>query len=192
PFGDHPWPGQTQITLEFPDKIGIGQPFAVKGELTGVIPEHATLEFIGMTPSPQKFKIQEASDGKRGFLNAALDMTRQRTHFKFRVLANDAVSPRKEGSWHEVQVLPPPRLVALNTRPPQQWQLHSPAYTELESPRDLPAGSGNIDAVAGTRVTLRAATDRPIKEAWIEYRPDASLMREAAWLAPFGAMLPLQ
>src|SRR5207237_589366 len=37
--------------------------------------------------------------------------------------------------------------------------------------QDLPDGATSVEAVAGTVVTLRAGTDRPIVRAWLEY-PD--------------------
>jgi hypothetical protein len=65
--------------------------------------------------------------------------------------------------------------------------LRYPAYTDLP-PVALPDGTASIDAVAGTHVTLRAATDRPIARAWLEYQPDQPAVKLACFLAPFGAI----
>src|SRR5262249_53629998 len=70
--------------------------------------------------------------------------------------------------WHEVEVLPPPQLVPLEGRPSPQVHLTYPAYTDVP-PQDAPDGASSIEAVAGTAVTLRAATDRPLSGAWLEY-----------------------
>src|SRR5262249_45936494 len=50
-----------------------------------------------------------------------------------------------------------------------------------------PDGSGVIECVAGTRVTLRAATDRPVARAWIAFRPGQSMLRVLPALSPLGA-----
>jgi colicin import membrane protein len=105
----------------------------------------------------------------------------QRT-FRFQVRANDAVSPE-----YEVQVLPPPHLVALDDKPSPQVRLHYPAYTGLPSPEALSPGMGDIEAVAGTHVVLRARADRPLARAWIEFRPGEPLAILSAFLASLGA-----
>ena len=48
-------------------------------------------------------------------------------------------------------------------------------------------GSGNIDAVYGTVVELRAKADRPLTKAWISYRPQPTGAHIATCLAPLGA-----
>ena len=106
-------------------------------------------------------------------------------NFSFQVRAGDALS-----DWYDVSVLPPPILVPWQGHPSPQVHLHYPAYTDLPD-QDLPDGSGNIEAVAGTEVNLRAATDRPVAQAWIEYRPDQPATRAPAYLAVLGAAHPL-
>src|SRR5262249_43333204 len=101
--------------------------------------------------------------------------------FRFQVQANDAVS-----TWYEVEVLPPPVLVPLEGRPSPQVTLDFPRYTDL-STVDLPEGSGNIESVAGTHVRLRAAADRRLSSAWIEFRPEHPLTKLALALGPLGS-----
>src|SRR5262249_8799476 len=150
---------------------GYGQKFVVRGEMRGDdLPGTAVLKFQGLSPSPQEFRLKTDREEKKAVLKAAIDMTAQRSNFSFQVWVGDTVSP-PDGSWHTVEVLPPPTLVALNGRPSPQIELHFPKYTELPSPVSLPPGSGNIEAVSGTQATLRAATDRPIARAWIESQP---------------------
>ena len=96
-----------------------------------------------------------------------LEAGRVQRNFRFQVKANDAVSAE-----YRVEVLPPPSLVALDSKPSPQLQLFFPAYTGLPSPETLSPGTGNIDAVVGTAVRLRARVDRPLKRAWIEYQPE--------------------
>ncbi len=169
PFGGHRWPGhlpQTQLEITFPARVGYGQKFIIRGQVRGVIPREATIEFLGLSPSPQKFKIDAAS----GRLNAPIDMTQQRQNFRFRVRAGDAVSP-KEGDWHSVELRHPPTLAPLGGKTSPQLVVHYPRYTGLLSPQTLAPGSGNVEGVAGTYVRLKAAADRPLARAWVEYRP---------------------
>ena len=171
PYGEHDWPRQTQIALTFPERIAAGQPFAIRGEITGVIPEHALIELEGMLTPQEMFKIVHDEGSKTGRLSAPLDMSRQEHDFRFRVHAGDAVDPPREGAWHRVKVAQPPRLAALNGLPSPQIDLRYPAYTD-KVPQTLSPGVGRIEAVAGTLATIRGATDRPIRQVWIEHHPD--------------------
>jgi hypothetical protein len=174
PFGEHAWPTQTQLVLTFPDRVAVGQPFVIRGDLSGVIPDLATIELDGMLTSREVFKVGLDAGGKAGKLNARLDMARQDRDFRFRVRANDAVDPPRPGAWHHVKVSQPPRLAALDGLPSPQVSLIYPLYTD-KAPDKLSPGVGRIEAVAGTVATIRGAADRPIRRVWIEHRPDPVL-----------------
>src|SRR5205823_4672508 len=117
-----------------------------------------------------------------GRFAAHLEPGRVQRNFRFQVRANDALSPE-----FEVKVLPPPSLVPLDGQPSPQLRLDYPAYTDLPSPYELQPGTGNVEAVLGTQVTLRAAADRPLRRAWVEYQPEARLTSVSAFLSPLGA-----
>jgi hypothetical protein len=190
PFGDHRWQGggrRVQIDLVFPPQIGYGQRFVLRGTIRGDdLPRSATIVFKGLVPSPQEYRLKIDPESKSATLHAVLDMTLQRTDFRFQVWVGSAVSPGDD-TWHLVKVRPPPQLVALNGKPSPQIELHYPRYTELRSPSFLKPGSGSIEEVAGTRVILRGATDRPIAKAWIDYQPQLPFVTESALLSPiFG------
>ena len=55
PFGDHPWPLKTNLTIEAPDWLARGEPFVLHGTLAGVIPERIAFGFAldGMPASEQ-------------------------------------------------------------------------------------------------------------------------------------------
>jgi len=195
PFGNHSW---TRLDIENsgkqPQRVALGKPYVIKGQVTGIIPANAKIELENRSPDePEGFRKREKmvvpiTNGK---LEVPLDMTQQPSKFWFRVWANDAVYPGR-GTWHEVEVVPPPQLAMLNGQPSPQLELRYPAYTELKSPDKLPPGIGNFEAVAGTHVTLRAAVDRPIKDAWIEFRPEIASAKQALMLGPLGASNPLE
>ncbi len=194
PFGGHLWPGhgqQTRLTVEFPARIGFGQRFTIRGKVAGIVPADATIEFQNLVPSPQTFKVVKNEDGTAGTLTAPIDMSQQRRDFRFRVRANDAVSPKKEGEWHTVELRHPPALAPHYGKPSPQLTIHYPRYTDLPSPVKLAPGSGNVEGVPGTHVQMVAATDRPIARAWVEYAPVAPLVEEASVLGMFGAHDPL-
>jgi DNA repair exonuclease SbcCD ATPase subunit len=175
PFGEHDWPRQTSLDVEPPrSPVARGEPYEIRATIEGVIPSEATVIFAGPAPSRQTFAI-----GQDGRLTARLDRVEE--SFGFQVIANDASS-----RWYDVKVLPPPVLVALEGRASPQLRLHYPVYTCVTD-RDLPDGAGTIDTVAGTQVSLRAATDRPIARAWIAYRPDRPAIAPAAFLTCLGA-----
>jgi hypothetical protein len=185
PFGALDWPRKTKLELEDPaGRIGRRQPYRVHGRVWGVIPDEAMLELAfdrGQTPLRRVLPIRTDGDGV-GRLEIHLRPDEVLRSFRFRVTANDAVSPE-----YSVEVLPPPALVALGGKPSPQVRLRFPRYTDLPSPQDLPPGSGTIDGVLGTAVRLRAAADRPLRRAWVEYRPEVVGTRRAAALAGLAA-----
>jgi hypothetical protein len=184
PFGGPAWPRQTQLEVDPPRKqIGRNEPFDIHAVVRGVIPSQASVVFQldGLPQVEQICDVSRAEEADSGEVRARLDAGRVQRNFTFQVRANDAVSER-----YGVEVLPPPQLVPLGGRASPQVHLDYPAYTDL-LPSDLPDGSGNVEAVAGTVVTLRAAADRPLARAWIEFQPEPRGVTMAAFLAPLGA-----
>jgi hypothetical protein len=185
PFGGPDWPPQTELALDYPKQIASGETFEVHGTLKGVIPETVTVEFDGIAPAQEESKVAVSEDGKGGSLRGIKRETKwNQGNFRFQVRANDAVS-----SWREVRVLPPPKLAQLDGRPSPQIDLRYPAYTDLPAEK-LPAGTGKFEAVAGTRVTVRGATDRPVARAWIEYLPTDAAAIPVSAFAVLAAQLP--
>ncbi len=183
PFGGAEWPARTRLVdLQARQRVARGEAFEIRGGVEGVIPEQAEVVFWfeGGTPSQQSVSIRKGGDGEAGKLHVRLDGSRVVKSFRYRVTANDAVT-----QWHDVAVLPPPSLVSLDGRPSPRVRLVYPIYTDLPA-FDLPDGAGTIEAVAGTRVVIRAAADRPLARAWIELRPESSVLPIAAGLAPLG------
>jgi hypothetical protein len=197
PYGNHSW---TRLDIQpCREKVALGQPYEVRGQVGGVIPTQARIEVESVAADGQTWvgnekkmvSINVDAQTGTGSLAASLDMTQQQGKFRFRVWANDAVYPGR-GAWHKVEVVPPPQLVSLDGSPSPQVELRYPAYTGLPSPEKLPAGRGHIEAVSGTEVVLRAAVDRPIAQAWIEFRPEVRLARLGALLGPVSLSEALQ
>lgn len=183
PFGDFDWPRQTQLDIEPPpERIGRNEVFLLRASVRGVIPEKAVVVYKldGSSQAEHDVELAAGDDGQAQLLDR-LEPGRAQRSFSFRVWANDAVS--KE---YLVKVLPPPQLALLNGRPSPRINLRFPAYTDL-LPLDLPDGSSNVEAVAGTLVTLRAAADRPLRRAWVEYQPELGHVELLAAVAPLGA-----
>jgi hypothetical protein len=122
----------------------------------------------------------------RTTLTARVDAGRISRSFRVKLKANDA-----DTGWHEVKVQPPPELAPLDGRPSPQIRLEYPPYTDL-APRQVPDGGSSFEMIAGTSVTLRAATNRPVARSYIVYRPEAPVQSTVAALAALAATTPLE
>jgi hypothetical protein len=186
PFGGARWPAQTRLHIDYTKQLAAGDTFQVTGSLEGVVPESVVVEYQGLGMPQQTYPVTRGDDPTRGTLSdVKLQTSWNQGDFRFQVRANDALS-----GWHEVRVLPPPKLTFLEGRSSPQVSLRYPAYTELPSV-DLAPGTGQIDAVAGTHAILRAAVDRPIEAAWIDFKPENPLALPALATACLGAQDPL-
>ncbi len=187
PFGDIEWPRKTQLEIAEPrSRIGRNEAFEVRGTVRGVIPQQAVVIFrLEGSPNLEHHCDIKADEFGVGHLNTRLPAGRVERNFRFQVKANDAVSPE-----YHVEVLPPPSLVALDGKPSPLLQLTYPGYTGLPSPEVLSPGTGNIDAVVGTAVHLRARVDRPLRRAWIEYQPEEPSVVVGDLLTLFAGGVP--
>ncbi|GIW78708.1 MAG: hypothetical protein KatS3mg105_0515 [Gemmatales bacterium] len=179
PFGDVDWPKETLLALQFEQRVARGKPFEIRGQLQGVVPDHAVVTFEGVLPARQTVRIQRGMDEKSGTLFVRLD--RVEHDFRFHVRANDA-----SAGPFTILVQPPPVLVPRDGQASPQIRLLYPEYTDLPE-QNLPAGIGNIEAVLGTRVLLKAQVDRPVAKAWIEFLPEQPMIQPAAFLGILGA-----
>ena len=184
PFGDHPWPPQTVMTLDVADWLARGEPFVLRASLTGVIPERAEFGFAVEGSSASEIPVPVTADDDGGSLAVRLEPNRVSKSFRYRVRANDAETP-----WRTVRVVTPPQLAPLNGRPSPQVHLTFPAYTDLPA-MDLPDGGSSVECVTGTLIRIRAATDRPVVNAWIELATDPPRPAVAAGLLALGAVGP--
>src|SRR5262249_53417889 len=181
PFGAHDWPKATLLELDdHKTRIGRNEAFEVRGRVRGVIPEKAYVVYRldGGSLVEHECRVTKDADPKVGRLATQFRPGQMQRSFSFQVRANDAVT-----AWRRVVVAPAPTLAPLDGRSSPQVRLFFPRYTELE-PVSLPDGTGNIDAVAGTVMTLRAAANVPLRAAWVEYQPESGTGPAA--LAPFA------
>jgi hypothetical protein len=185
PFGPRQWPHQTQIEVETPrERIGRNEAFEVRAHIRGIIPDQASAIFLTDGLSPLSLTADVAKEGTNaGRLIVRLPPDRVQRTFHFHVQANDA-----ESDEYSVTVLPPPLLVPLAAdEPSPHVQLFFPRYTDLPSPALLPAGTGNIEAVVGTAVRLRARADRVLRRAAVEFLPEDKFIAPSLFLAALGA-----
>lgn len=194
PFGGHTW---TQLAVyriknnkpEAVDgfkqeKIAIKQAYHIKVDLTGQLPEKlklAKIEIDGQIRTDSSEPI--IRDGGSAYFVKRFDVTAQPQKFKFRIVYNDGVFPPRANAWHEVRVLPEPKLVALDNQPSPQIAIQPPKYTDLPAEIRLPAGARDVQVFAGTKVVYRAKADRPLKEAWLSYQPTSLAVQPAAFVA---------
>jgi hypothetical protein len=189
PFGDHPWPAQTTIAitepLPFPYRMAKGDPLSIKATVSGRIPDVALLllKLSDGQPVIEPVPLRaESADAETVSVSIPLDPSRIPRDFTFRLTANDA-----DTGWLAVQVAPPPRFVPLDDRPSPHVRIVPPDYSKL-APVQLPDGTGVIEAVAGTHVSMAAAADRRIAHASIVPMSETSIVPIAAAFAPLGAL----
>lgn len=190
PFGTYQWPRSTTVAVQYRPRVPRAEPFEMTVQLEGVIPNRATVEYLLDDPLPVEqthdLRREEKADGTARFV-ARLEASRVQRDFRFRVRANDG-----DSGWQAVAVLPPPQLVSLEGRPSPQIHLRYPAYTDLPA-QDAPDGTSSLDAVVGTAITLRAASDRPLVRAWLEYPPELTpTLTLAAGLSLPGLVQPAE
>ncbi len=183
PFGNHPWPPKTRIELaESPTLLAKGDPFPLAFTVRGERPPMATLsiKLTGSPPADESIPVAPDSDA------VALSLLPDRVSrdFEFRIVANDA-----DTGWHAVTVATPPRLTLRDGRPSPQIRLTYQPYTR-QRPTELPDGSGGIETIAGTRIRLKAATDRPIVRATLHPEGDLPGLSAANAVAGLAAQNP--
>src|SRR5207302_10488124 len=121
PFGVGAWPAQTKIKITSPDRwphrLALGDPFEIKAELSGVIPERATLSIWldGTPPADQTWLVTPGPTPDRTPLTARVDAGRVARGLRFKLQADDA-----DVGGHEVKGQPPPDLAPLDCRPSPQ------------------------------------------------------------------------
>ena len=194
PFGPHPYPPRTAVTILLPDRLparlAVGDAFELRFSAQGVIPERAEVHvrfdggggFADVVPVPQD---PEALTDAGVTVAARIDGGRLSGSFAFRVAAGDG-----DTGWQAVAVAPPPKLVPRDGRASPQIRISFPAYTRLASV-ELADGGGVVEAPFGSRLTLRAAADVRLSAASIAFLGDRSSPDRAAPLAAVGLMDPL-
>lgn len=191
PFGANIFPAKTTIRMiqpdAFPHRTAVGESLEIHAEVGGTVPDRGTLQIWvdGSAVAEQTWAIETVEPAKGRWITR-IEPSRVQRNMKIRLKANDA-----DTGWLEVLVLPPPELAPLGGRPSPQIRLEFPAYTDLK-PRQLPDGASSWEAVAGTNVTLRAATNRPVARGWIVYSPENPANRWASALAPLAGTRPFE
>ena len=188
PFGSNAWPAKTRVQILTPQTLPYrgarGDSLELRFRLEGVIPDRArfSLSLEGASPAEQTYAVaRNEQSPDDAILSIHLEANRIPRSFKFRLRANDA-----DTGWQTVDLFPAPVLAPRDGRPSPQIHLTYPKYTQL-APLDLPDGSSAIEAVTGTRVRIRAATDRPVSRVWLRYQPERRQLPNAAALAPLVA-----
>ena len=173
PFNNRSLPPASELVLEPEppaDRVGKGEAYEINGHVAGALPPGAKAKVIVRVDgySTREYATDVTPDGTaadgrpRAKLSFRLDKVE--SSFYFRVRYNDA-----EKGEYKVKVLPPPVLANLGKSASPQLQLFYPRYTGLPSPQEQTPGLGDVDAVLGTSVVLRAAADRPLRAAWVDY-----------------------
>jgi hypothetical protein len=193
PYGIHPWPTKTQITIispaHFPLRMAKGDPFELNFTVRGLITERAVIAF--RFANGEEFEEQyplassaDPIDAWAAVVSARIDPARLPGPFSFRIWSNDA-----DTGWHTVDVVPPPRLIPMNGRPTPHFEITPPAYTGLPV-GDLPDGSVVLEVPVGTSIKMQAATDIQLSAASLAYLGDRTPIDQVADIAAIGNFQP--
>jgi len=185
PFAQIDWPKKTQLELDpIVQRIGKNREYRLRGRVRGVIPPEVSVEILHEGFAAQRKTFAVHPDEHTFQLHLKPEEIQR--NFAFRIHANDTTTP-----LFSVQVLPLPALTSLDGKPSPQIRIDVPPYTDLPTPQVQAPGNGNLEVLAGSVVTLRAAVDRPIRRAWIEFQPDLPSTTLAAKLAALVSDQPL-
>jgi len=169
PFSDINWPKQTELRLldsdlktpltpDKPLRIAIGETLGIHAEnLRGPLPADGLVHFRFPNEqlSTQKLSpitLKDNSGEEREVYATSLMIVEG--PIQFRVEAGDD----RDMPWHTIEAIIPPNLEEL------QVTLSPPEYTR-QAPVQLPAGSGHVEGLLGTRVFLSARADKPLADA---------------------------
>ena len=190
PFGKHPWPTKTVVKFTapaaFPHRHTAGEPLDLVVSVSGVLPSRVTVQLRNAAGSQGELDIDLEATTGTGPVDVAAQLPPDRVgkDCEIRVKANDG-----DTDWLPVVVVAPPKLAYRDGRPAPQLHVEFPDYTDLP-PLTLPDGATVVDAVPGTRVTLRAATDRRVVSAVLRPLTDMQPLRTAASVAALAADNP--
>lgn len=189
---DRPAPSRTWVVVRSPAEdvsVLIGEPVTFEAEVGGRIPDAAHVEFSSdggatwIAGERLPLQMQSPVEGRRGRLWMVTRPGEEtRASRDYRIVAGDAVSLTRR-----LTVRPLPDVASARLR------MEFPRYTGL-APRTRPAG--DIEVIAGTRVTLHVETTVPARDARLVFRRDGQEVSrmisrdapeaqslEASWLA---------
>lgn len=197
PFGIHAWPTKTRVEIltpaELPTRMPKGEPFDLKFAVRGTIKDRAVVTFriAGGEEFEEQYPLAVANDPK--FYGAAvvttrIEAARIQSSFSFKIASNDF-----DSEWQQVNVVPPPRLVAIpgpgGGRPSPLFRVKPPEYTGLPE-MDLPDGATVLEIPVGTVVSMRATADVRLASAVLAFTGDRSNVTNAAGLSLVGNLNP--
>lgn len=190
PFGKHPWPTKTVVKFAspatFPHRHTAGEPLDLVASVSGVLPPRVTVQLRNAAGPLGETDVDLEPNSGTGPVEviAQLPPDRVMKDIELRVKANDG-----ETEWMPVVVVAPPKLAYRDGRPAPQLRAEFPDYTDLP-PLTVPDGSSVGDAYPGTRIILRAATDRPVVSAVLRPLTDTQPLRLGASVACLAADNP--
>ena len=149
PLGNNDWPKVNRLVFANPpSRLASGSLFEVElQDKNNRMPKEVTIVYR----FDEEDGVREVPAEMR-FIDGVMVATRDnvRRPFSFRAIGGDGVTP-----WHALEVLEPPRVESL------QVTLTPPEYSGWP----VTTSTGQIMALAGTNVTLRATVSKPLTSA---------------------------
>lgn len=149
PFTSLEWPKRTIFAkIEFPERMAKGDPFTASVDVKGRIPDRIFIEYrFNDGQRPPASSMVTSVDKKDRFVGTLEAVTQP---FDFSIRGGD-----NETEWRHVNVVPAPDVSELKVT------ITPPLYTRLPKV-EYPVGRGNVQAIVGTEVTIRATSNKPI------------------------------
>ena len=189
PLADHPWPKRVELQLvrgdlspviaspERPLRNAQGQTldlFVVN--VRGALPQPVLVEFRqrGRLPQSEPLRtatLRDSADQSREA--AAIRLPIEEGAVEFRAVGGDD----REMPWHELRIVPPPKLESFRI------EVSPPKYTG-ETATTLPEGATQVRATVGSRVKVTAKTNRPVTRAVADVGHEISIApkgRDLVW-----------
>ncbi len=170
PLADQPWPKRVELQLvrgdlspvttspEHPLRNVQGQPldvFVINAR--GPLPQPVLVEFRQRGRLPQSEPLRTATlrdSADRSHEAAAVRLPIDEGVVEFRAIGGDD----HEMPWHELRIVPPPKLESFRV------EIRPPSYTG-DVAATLPEGATQVRAIVGSRVKISAKSNRPVTRA---------------------------
>ncbi|MDA1054584.1 MAG: hypothetical protein O3C40_29485 [Planctomycetota bacterium] len=158
PWRDIERPTRVKINDVQPGDATVFQGDTVTVSCTLAGQAHSVTLFLSTTDGEideQPLEMKPAADGLRFECKLSPEESGLQQSVTYRIEAGDAVSPT-----YRIEVSPAPHITV------QRLEYEFPTYTKR--PKQTADGQGDVKALEGTRVTIHAKANQPIRSAYVE------------------------
>ncbi|MFO7902016.1 MAG: DUF4175 family protein [Pirellulaceae bacterium] len=153
PWAANPWPRRHVLQwVDVPTRLAVGQDFEAKlRDATGDLPDPVEIHYWFNGDDPSRIQTFQMQPLGKHVVHRLANVTRP---FRYRATGGDDLAM----PWTELVLVEPPRIIE------HEVTLYPPDYTGRPSRR----ANAGFSALAGTRATVRARTNKPLSAAMLE------------------------